>query len=274
MRRPRRQRRHARRRLGAQLPAQTSSRPAEEAPEADAARTPDAAAEDADAPRHRLHYELDDARLPELSDPSAEDLLLRAAREAVGRGELDRARGIYGELLELSPGHVEAGHDLALLLERQGEAGEALRQIEECLTHDAGNPGLRATRGGLLGALGRFDEAEAELREALAEAGAHPELHLALGVVLARRALWRDAVPHLRRAIELDGGQAAAYFQLGEALNRLDDLDGALQAFQRAAELRPDSPRALRGLGIIYDRLNRPQEAAQMYRRSRELAGS
>ncbi|MGH7751891.1 MAG: tetratricopeptide repeat protein, partial [Gemmatimonadales bacterium] len=175
---------------------------------------------------------------PPPPDP-AEDLLYRAAREATDRGDLDRAVGVYRELVQRNPHHLAARNGLAL---------------------------VQAT-------LGRYGEAERGLRTIVEMDPTNADAHLNLGLVVSRKGRWVDAIPHLRRAIELDAGREVAHFYLGEALNHVDDLPGALQAYQRAAELRPNNSKALYGLGIILDRMNRPDDAAQMYRRSRELAG-
>lgn len=175
---------------------------------------------------------------PPAPDP-ADDLLYRAAREAADRGDLDRATGVYRELLQRNPRHMGARNNLAMVLT----------------------------------ALGRYGEAEHGLRGMVELEPTNAEAHCNLGLVISRKGRWVDAIPHLRRAIELDASREIAHFYLGEALNHVDDLQGALQAYQRAAELRPNNAKALYGLGIILDRMNRPDDAAQMYRRSRELAG-
>ncbi len=206
-------------------------------------------------------------------EPTAEELLYNAAKEAHSQGEVRRAMAIYRELLALNPGHVKARNNLGLLLDHTGDSEEALQQLQLCLNAEPDNPQVLVNRGGVLGTLGRFAEAEDDLRRALELDATNAEAHFNLGLLMSRRGLWRDALPHLRRSIELDLGRATAYLHLGDALNHVDDLDGALQAYQRSVELVPNNAKAFYGLGIIYDRLNRPEDARQMYRRSRELAG-
>ncbi len=201
------------------------------------------------------------------------DLLFRAAREALTRGEVSRAIGIYRELLERAPDHVRARNSLALVLDGVGDHAGALSELHYCLAIEPENPQVLVNRGAVLSATGHFAEAEADLKRVVQMEPGNAEAHYNLGLVISRKGLWREAIPHLRRALELDSSRAQAYFYLGEALNHVDDLQGALQSFQRAVELRPNNPKALYGMGIVLDRMNRPEEAAQMYRRSRELDG-
>ena len=53
-------------------------------------------------------------------EPSAEEILHRAAREANANGDAKRARSIYRELLGLNPRHVRARNNLAC---RRGRVG-------------------------------------------------------------------------------------------------------------------------------------------------------
>ena len=224
-----------------------------------------------------------DALLLEISDrpepaagfkePATEELLDRAASEALDRGEPMRAVGIYSELLKLNQKNVKARNNLALLLDQEGDHEGALEALDRCVSDEPANVQVLVNRGAILGSLTRYIEAEGDLGEAVRLDPASAEGHFNLGIVSVRRGLWAEAVPYLRRAVELDAGRAAAYFYLGEALNHVDDLQGALQSYQRATELQPTKPEYLYGLGIILDRLNRPDDAAQMYRRSREAAG-
>ena len=232
-------------------------------PAHDAANTPDQAAGRRGNTRRR---DLGD-------EPTAEELLYNAAKEAHSQGEVRRAMAIYRELLALNPGHVKARNNLGLLLDQTGDSEEALQQLQLCLNAEPDNAQVLVNRGGVLGTLGRFAEAEDDLRRALEQDATNAEAHFNLGLLMSRRGLWRDSLPHLRRSIELDLGRATAFLHLGDALNHVDDLDGALQAYQRSVELVPNNAKAFYGLGIIYDRLNRPEDARQMYRRSRELAG-
>ncbi len=211
------------------------------------------------------------ARTATVPEPSSDELLYRAARQAELNGENARAIGVYRELLDRHEGHVAARANLALLLGRTGQHEAALVEFATCLSHDPDNTEVLVYRAALLATETRYAEAEGDLHAVLRIDPGNVEAHYHLGLVLSRKGRWADATPFLRRTIELDSSRASAYFYLGEALNHVDDLDGALRCYQRAAELRPNDSRALYGIGIVLDRLNRPDDAAQMYRRSREI---
>ena len=84
-------------------------------------------------------------------EPSAEELLYNAAREAHAQGEKRRAIAIYRELLSIVPTHVRARNNLALLLDQNGEHEEALHELKLCLNSEPTNPQVLVNRGGVLG---------------------------------------------------------------------------------------------------------------------------
>ncbi len=201
--------------------------------------------EDHDGAADDDHDSIEEESVPK--EPSAEELLYNAAREAHAQGEHRRAIAIYRELLSIVATHVRARNNLALLLDQNGEHEEALHELKLCLNAEPTNPQVLVNRGGVLGSLGRYAEAEADLRRALEFDTTNAEAYFNLGLLMSRRGLWGEALPHLRRSIELDSSRAVAYTYLGDALNHVDDLDGALQAYQRSVELVPNSGKAFYG---------------------------
>src|SRR5207247_1641077 len=93
-------------------------------------------------------------------EPSTDEVLHRAAREANANGDPRRAKALYRELLGLNPRHVRARNNLALLLEQSGEHEHALKELDECLACEPGNPQVLVNRGAVLGAMARYTEAE------------------------------------------------------------------------------------------------------------------
>ncbi len=110
------------------------------------------AREDHDDTADDRHASIEEERVPK--EPSAEDLLYNAAREAHTQGEHRRAIAIYRELLSIVPTHVRARNNLALLLDQNGEHEEALHELKLCLNAEHTTPQVLVNRGGVLGSLG------------------------------------------------------------------------------------------------------------------------
>ena len=136
--------------------------------------------------------------------PSAADLAVTAAVQAVQAGHSGAARLHLEQALQQDPGHQQASVSLAAIVLAEGETDRA----RELAARFPGDP--VAVR--VLAQLAFRDEAGEEPREALeARLEADPEdaeAHYRLGCLLAADGEWRDALEHLLATVRLDRGVA------------------------------------------------------------------
>ncbi|HWB10621.1 MAG TPA: FkbM family methyltransferase [Pirellulales bacterium] len=136
------------------------------------------------------------------------------ARRQHQAGNIERAVGLYRQLLLAEPNNAQAWYLL----------GAGCAQ------------------------LGQLDEARSSLRQATGVNPRHAEAHNHLGVVLAQQASLDDAITSFRRALELKPDSLEVLNNLGLALLRQDKPDDAIAVFQRALELKPDDVKARHNL--------------------------
>jgi FkbM family methyltransferase len=136
------------------------------------------------------------------------------ARRQHQAGNIERAVGLYRQLLLAEPNNAQAWYLL----------GAACAQ------------------------LGQLDEARSSLRQATGVNPRHAEAHNHLGVVLAQQASLDDAITSFRRALELKPESLEVLNNLGLALLRQDKPDDAIAIFQRALEIKPDDVKARHNL--------------------------
>jgi len=159
---------------------------------------------------------------------------LDEARREHQAGNVERAVGLYRQLLLAQPNNAQVWYLL----------GAASMQ------------------------LGQLDEARSSLRQATCVNPRHAEAHNHLGVVLAQQASVDDAITSFRRALELKPDNGEILNNLGLALLRQDKANEAIAIFQRALELHPDDVkarhnlhRALRELGHFEELLTSQRQA-------------
>ena len=196
--------------------------------------------------------------------------MFAVAREHAEKNEVPAAIAAYRQLLTKFPTNVRARNNLALLLEKKGDADAALQELNTALETEPDNVSVLCNRAALLSGKLKYDAAEADLRRALRVDERNAEAWLSLGIVFCRRGRWREAVEPLSRAIELDPATTGAHYYLGEAYNHVDNLPAALAACEQASALAPNNWRAQKGIGIILDRMGRPAEASLAYQRARD----
>ena len=136
--------------------------------------------------------------------PTAADLAVDAAAEAVQAGQTGAARLHLEHALQEQPGHQQASVSLAAILFAEGET-ERARELAARFPSDP--------VGALVLAQLAFREgAGGEPREALeARLAADPddaEAHYRLGCLLAGEGEWPDALEHLLATVRLDRGVA------------------------------------------------------------------
>jgi tetratricopeptide (TPR) repeat protein len=195
---------------------------------------------------------------------------LEQARALAARGRRLDAVLLLRRQLEDHPADAALHTELAGLLEQDGDAAGALRELDQALAHAADPVPVLVQRGALATRAGRPADAEQDLRDAIRRAPEHGPAWLQLGITLLRLGRAADAAETLRAAQRLAPADAEAVYQLGEAVQAQGDLAGALQLLEQAAGLAPADPRSYKLMGRLLDRLGRTDEALAMHRRARE----
>ena len=154
-------------------------------------------------------------------------------------GELERARSLYDEILEIDPSYVQAHVNLVAIHGQLGDYGRSASHYERSVALDASiaeahyNHGVsrhfagdyaaavnafgkaieinplhadsHSNLGTALEALGRSSEASRHYEDALSHNPAHPMANFHLGRQLADRGRYREALPYLEKAVAIEG---------------------------------------------------------------------
>lgn len=155
-------------------------------------------------------------------------------------GELERARSLYDEILEIDPDYVQAHVNLVAIHGQMGDYARSASHYDRSVDldptiaeahynhgvsrHFAGdydaaveafgkaieiNPlhaDSHSNLGTALEALGRSSEASGHYEEALSHNPAHPMANFHLGRRLADRGRYREALPYLEKAVATESG--------------------------------------------------------------------
>ncbi len=140
---------------------------------------------------------------------------LRMRAEVAARlRRVGEARQLLERCLELAPGFDAARENYAMLLNRNGRAQAALRQIEQLLAKSPRDPGYRNLRAAILANLGDYDETIRVYEELLSEQSAQPKMWMSYGHALRTAGRQADSVAAYRRAISLAPTLGEAYWSL------------------------------------------------------------
>ncbi len=199
--------------------------------------------------------------------------VLETALDFQRQGEHEKARALFGAVLDENPTQADALHLDGLSLHALGRHSEALQRIVDAIAVKPLEPmfhvsaGAVAVAGGnamaalgyykraleldpenadacnnlgvALRTIGRFAEAEVALRQAIRLRPGSAGAHINLGVVLRSLGRADEALAAFRKAVEIDPTLAAAHNNLGNALKSQRRYDEALASLDRAVELEP-----------------------------------
>ena len=124
------------------------------------------------------------------------------------------AETLLRRCVELAPGFLPARHNLALVLHRQNNAAEALREVEYCLVREPRHVGHRNLKAAILGTVGEYDASIALYREVLQEYPTQAKVWMSFGHVLKTAGLEAEGIAAYRRALELQPTLGEAYWSL------------------------------------------------------------
>ena len=203
--------------------------------------------------------------------PRRPDLHLNLGHACLQAGRLAEAREQYRLVLDLDGAHVDALHQLGLLLGRGPHRAEAMPLLERAAALRPGSARIHNDLGGLHLAANRLDEAERCFRRALSCDPAHAAAHSNLGVVMQRRGDIDAALASFRAAIHHDPGMAEAHNNVGNILAGQYRHEPAIAAYRRAVALRRDFYEAHHHLGMALREVGRLDEAEASYKRALAL---
>jgi tetratricopeptide (TPR) repeat protein len=255
-----------------------------------------------EGPIRRVRGGMSTIRTPDF-DIGAE---FQAAIQDWKAGRLAQAEQRYHRVLNASPDHANAHHNLGLVRLDQGLPGAALpyllhaaalqpdvAEIHNTLANahrllgklkeaEAGyrralelKPGFALAwynLGVLFSGSGRTAEAKDAYRQAIAAEPAYRDAYVNLGNLLREEGQTETAIGLTEKALAIDPRCDLAHNNLGNMKRDLDQLEEAAACYRRAIECNPKYLAATINLGTVLAHLGRNAESAEVLRRAIGLA--
>jgi tetratricopeptide (TPR) repeat protein len=159
-------------------------------------------------------------------------------RAALEKGDLEQAAARFRHAIQLRPDSSDAQRYLALVEEKQGDAGKD-------------DPARVAELEGYI-RNGKFKEVESLLGEYVKERPKSSWGWYALGYSLFAQQKIGDSINALAKSLELDIRNAEAHKTLGRNLMIIGRFDAAQTEFEQAIRYKPDSAESHYNLGKLY----------------------
>jgi tetratricopeptide (TPR) repeat protein len=165
------------------------------------------------------------------------DVFGELGQQASARGDWPEAARQFRKAVELSPNNAIMRLNLALTLNRMGDARAALTELESAIRAD---PSLASA-------------------------------YFVMGTLLERSGRDQDAIDRYTAAITRDPGFRVAHLRLADALRRIGRLEASLSSYVQVLELDPASAEARFGEAMALVRMSRHAEASERLRLAASL---
>lgn len=159
---------------------------------------------------------------------------IAAIRNQWRNGHRRTARKLCNQLLKNNPDLPDALHISALMHHQDGNALDAIRDLEKACNSHAPQTVYYTDLSAILAASGYLVQAKTVLIQALKRKPLDPKLLLQMGILLTGNNEARQAVPFLKRAIALAPSEWLAWNAMGAASLTHDDLETAIRHFRTA----------------------------------------
>lgn len=223
----------------------------------------------------------------------AERLLLKAA-EFHGKGDIERAKALYANVLELDEGNARAHVLLGNILYQMGIAEEAEKHYRRAIEIDQNYAMAYFNIGVIRQEHGDLDNAAVFYEKTIKMKPDYPQAYSNLGTVLRDKGDLLAAFKNFKKALEIDGRADVSKNEMEKILGRVQEevrrrelireaeellLEGgaaeeeghlkrAVEFYRRAIELNPGSIIAYYLMGLAYEKMGYLRLAYETYKRT------
>ncbi len=183
-------------------------------------------------------------------------------------GDLQKAEGLYREILTRDPDNSDVYHLLGVIAHQIGQNDVALRLVGHAISLNPSAPAFHNNIAEIHRALGHADNAIEHYRHAVSLNDNYPEAHNNLGIALQGLGLLTEAIISYRKAISVKPDYPEAHNNLGVVLQQVSNIEEAIKSYARAITLRPDYVEAYNNLGTLLRTVGRAEEAVEAYHKA------
>jgi Flp pilus assembly protein TadD len=169
----------------------------------------------------------------------------------------------WEQALRINPNDVRAHYNLGIVLERSGQAQDAITHYEQAVRINPDYAEAQYNLGLALAQLGKLPEAIGHYQRTLRIRPDGAKAHYNLGAALMRLGRLQDAIGHFEWALRIKPDLAEAHHDLGLALAQLGRLPEAIEHWELALRIDPDYAEAQYNLGLALAQLGREPEAIE-----------
>ena len=205
------------------------------------------------------------------ADGGNAEALLKAAEQALAKGQLAEAEDLASQALSAAPENAQAHHLKGVALLARREVQDAVAFLARARDRAPQEPLVQMRLGVAQAMAGNFADSLAALQEATRLAPELAEAQLNLGMTLLKLERWPEAAEAFQRTLALQPDAVQALHGLGMALIAQERFEEAVEVLGKTVSLAPQLAAAQSNLANALLGLDRTEEGLAALRRAAEL---
>ncbi|MHC4103379.1 MAG: tetratricopeptide repeat protein [Planctomycetota bacterium] len=178
---------------------------------------------------------------------------------ALKKEELEFAKRLMSDF----PNSTYAIMLMGNVLERHGDAVEAIKFMRKVLELDPKRPDVYKSIGWFAMQKGQYEQAIANWRKALEVNPQIPEMHNSIALALLGLGKQNEAIEELKKDIQISPRSDFSYFMLGQVYLQQKEYDKAKENYKKAIAIQPNYTNAYYGLFTVCTRLKQKDKARE-----------
>lgn len=210
---------------------------------------------------------MSDADIPTAERGADHTALLNRGIAHQQKGELDKAKALYEQVLRDDPRQADALHLMGLVHKESGDLRNAEVLIRDAITA-ADRPQYRNSLAVVLMASARYEEAEAILSGILKTIPGHADAWFNLAVIAAEQKRTASAIYRYKQVLAAAPENAEAMNNLGVIFLEMNAVESAAEYLEKSVALHPEHALSLRNLARLRRTQGRFDEALNLLRQA------
>jgi tetratricopeptide (TPR) repeat protein len=166
------------------------------------------------------------------------------------QNQLEKAYGIYKNILGTNAKHADALFGIGLILEKQQKFDLAIQFLSKAIESKPDKIEALLARGRIFRLQGMFQNAIANFTEVIAKHPDHFEALIARGITFGQTSKLNDAIQDFTLAIRSNPNCAEAFYNRGVVYEKLHQFESAIDEYSIAIKLNPYDYKAYNNRGV------------------------
>lgn len=190
--------------------------------------------------------------------------LLQKAYDFHRKGELDQAKKIYQEVLEIDSNNFSANHMMGMLAAQQKNMHVAIEWFKKALSIKPDMPHVHNNLANAYMALEAYDKAEQHYKIAISIDSTYHEAYHNLATLYYKQLKLDEAILHYGKVLEFQPDHVQTHYNLGLLFLKQKKIDEAIRQFNNVINIAPHMLEPYHQLANLY-LLKEEYEKARAY---------